>query len=40
LPDSIDRRQSNPEALLDGKIYTCDACHAILPIPGAACAWG
>src|SRR5690242_3323030 len=27
LPDSIDGRQSNPEALLDGKIYTCDACH-------------
>src|SRR5262249_12257023 len=40
LPDAIDRRQPNPEALLDGKINTCDTCHATLPIPGAACAWG
>src|SRR2546429_7376961 len=30
LPDTVDRGQPYPKALLRRKIYTCDTCHAIL----------
>src|SRR5216683_1239434 len=30
LPDPVDRGQSDPEALLHWKIYTCNTCHTIL----------
>src|SRR6266568_2842256 len=30
LPDPVDRGQSDPEALLHWKIYTCNTCHIIL----------
>src|SRR2546425_7309579 len=44
LPNAIDRSQPVLKALLRRKIYTCDACHAILLtgflIPGAACVLG
>src|SRR6266851_5050644 len=44
LPDTVDRGQPDPKALLRRKIYTCDTCHTILLTmlftPGAACALG
>src|SRR5467141_2628215 len=44
LPDTVDRGQPDPKALLRRKIYTCDTCHAILLTrgftPGAACVLG